>query len=371
MLLALYLPIITSGLHGLLSCCTALQLFMPEVIHVQKSLLLESKSVLELDPPSLETKWLVEGLWPAEGLGFLAGHPKLGKTWVALDFAVSVASGAKCMGHFPVQKGAVLYLPGEGKESRIRQRIEMIARKRGVKRMRTLDLRVLTVPGFRLDSPEDQERLRATIEHHRPSLLILDPLRRLLSGDENSSGVIAPVLNFLTHLQRTLHCAIMVVHHTHKGKQDKGGQALRGSGDMHAWGDANLYLRQSREHEGATLMVPELRDEAADSNFVFKVVEGEYDSASAEVVEVKSKDDLAESPKIGRPKSPIGVDVSRIEHIVRKVGEVKKSELKKASSMNSARFYSALKASIDSGALILSRDENSSRPNSTLVRMRC
>ena len=37
--------------------------------------------------------WLVEGLWAREGVGVVAGHPKLGKTWLALELALAIASG--------------------------------------------------------------------------------------------------------------------------------------------------------------------------------------------------------------------------------------------------------------------------------------
>jgi hypothetical protein len=60
--------------------------------------------------------------------------------------------------------------------------------------------------------------------------------------DENNSGDISSLLGFLRELQRNLHMAIVLVHHMSKRIRSQLGQALRGSGDLHAWGDHNAYL---------------------------------------------------------------------------------------------------------------------------------
>ena len=43
-----------------------------------------------------QTQWLVEGLWSDQAVGILGGEPKCCKSFLALDVAVSVASGAAC-----------------------------------------------------------------------------------------------------------------------------------------------------------------------------------------------------------------------------------------------------------------------------------
>jgi hypothetical protein len=67
--------------------------------------------------------------------------------------------------------------------------------------------------------------------------------------DENVAGEVAPLLGFLRSLQRELHTAVALVHHARKGAaHERGGQALRGSSELHAWGDSNLYLRRQGEN---------------------------------------------------------------------------------------------------------------------------
>ncbi len=114
-------------------------------------------------------------------------------------------------------------------------------------RARTLDLDglavgLITEPALRLDVPGHRLRLSATVETLKPRLLVLDPLVRLHRADENSSSEISELLGFLRALQRTHGVAIAVVHHVRKSGAGQPGQSLRGSGDLHAWGDSNLYL---------------------------------------------------------------------------------------------------------------------------------
>jgi hypothetical protein len=51
-------------------------------------------------------------------------------------------------------------------------------------------------------------------------------------------------------LQRQFDLSVLLVHHTRKNAAGgvAAGQGLRGSGDLHAFGDSNLYLRRTREH---------------------------------------------------------------------------------------------------------------------------
>jgi hypothetical protein len=68
---------------------------------------------------------------------------------------------------------------------------------------------------------------------------------RLHRLDENAAADVAPVLAYLRDLQRQHACAVLLVHHARKGAAHlRAGQALRGSSELHAWGDSNLYLRR-------------------------------------------------------------------------------------------------------------------------------
>jgi hypothetical protein len=206
-----------------------------------------------------QTQWLIEGLWSDQAVGILGGEPKCYKSFLALEIALSVASGTPCLRQFPVRRsGTVLVFPAEDSFAVVRQRLEGIASAAQVS-FQTLPVEVITAPALRLDTPTDRQRLRDTVQNFQPVLLILDPLIRLHRVDENDATQIATLLSYLRELQRQFHLAVLLVHHARKDSHaSRPGQALRGSSELHGWGDSNLYLRRkgaqltlSTEHRAA------------------------------------------------------------------------------------------------------------------------
>lgn len=187
-------------------------------------------------------RWLIQGLWAETAVGCIGGTPKSGKTWLALEMAMAVASGTPCLGQFPVPKrGTVLMYAAEDPAQAMKHRAMELAKARGLD-LDGLAVGLITEPSLRLDVPGHRLRLSATVEQLKPRLLVLDPLVRLHRADENSSSEISELLGYLRALQRAYDVAIAVVHHVRKSGAGQPGQALRGSGDLHAWGDSNLYL---------------------------------------------------------------------------------------------------------------------------------
>jgi hypothetical protein len=149
--------------------------------------------------------------------------------------------------------GPVLLFPAEDSLSVVRERLVGICQAAGA-RLEDLPLYVITAPRLLLDVPQDQKRLRATVDAIRPALLVLDPFIRLHRADENASKEVAPILGYLRELQREFATAVLLVHHARKGSgKGRPGQALRGSSDLHGWGDSNLYLR--RKAQGLSLSI--------------------------------------------------------------------------------------------------------------------
>jgi chromosomal replication initiation ATPase DnaA len=93
--------------------------------------------------------WLIENLWLAETVGFLGSPPKHCKTWLALEMAVSVASGSPCLGTFPVpDPGPVLLYAAEDPTTTVRQRLQSLAAHHHVD-FDQLPLWVITVDSLR------------------------------------------------------------------------------------------------------------------------------------------------------------------------------------------------------------------------------
>ena len=220
--------------------------------------------VADIDDVEARPRWLVASLWARAGVGILGGAPKCCKSWLALEIALAVASGAPCLGVFEVgDVGPVLLYMAEDAAAVVKARLSGMCRHRGLD-LAGLPVHLITAPALRLDRVQDQVRLRDAVAKYAPRLLVLDPFVRLHRIDENDAGQVSALLGYLRELQRAHDVAVLVVHHARKnGHAGQPGQSLRGSGDFFAWADSLLYVRRHRgqlflsvEHRGAPAPEP-------------------------------------------------------------------------------------------------------------------
>jgi hypothetical protein len=229
------------------------------------------------------SRWLVEQLWGDSSVGVIGGAPKCSKTWLGLDLALSVATGTACLGKYAVPRpGPVLVYLAEDALPVVRQRVEGMARNRGID-LDAVDIHVITAPVLRLDRDPHRSRLFETAKRLRPRLLLLDPLVRLHGIDENNATEVAGLLAYFRTLQRRLDLSVVLVHHTRKnaGGGIAAGQGLRGSSDIHAFGDSNLYLRRSRDR---LVLSSEHRAAAASPPVYLELVAGNSQTTHLSVI---------------------------------------------------------------------------------------
>lgn len=237
----------------------------------------------ELPSEELAERWLVEELWCAQAVGVIGGAPKCAKTWLGLDMALSVATGTPCLGKYAVpQPGPVLVYLAEDALRVVRERVEGMARHRGLD-LDQVKIHVITAPVLRLDQDRDRQRLKETTRRLRPRLVVLDPLVRLHGIDENHAGDVAELLAYIRALQRELGPSVVLVHHTRKNAGDgvAAGQGLRGSGDIHAFGDSNLYLQRTKEH---LILTSEHRSAPASAPISLELVTADAETTHLEVI---------------------------------------------------------------------------------------
>jgi AAA domain len=120
--------------------------------------------------------WLIESLWPADAYGAIAAKDKAGKTWVATDLAVSVATGTPWLGHFECEPGPVIMYCGEGGARNIVRRVRAVAEHKGVA-FRSLGGRFhVSEVAPRFKSVKALEQMETEVRLHGPRLVIVDPL---------------------------------------------------------------------------------------------------------------------------------------------------------------------------------------------------
>ena len=302
----------------------------------------------ELDADPQPQRWLIESLWSDQAVGIVGGEPKCCKSFLALDLAVSVASGTPCLRRFPTrQRGPVLLFAAEDPLHVVRRRLEAIALAAQVD-FDTLDIHVITAPTLRLDIEEDRRRLRATVETLKPRLLVLDPFVRLHRADENVVADVAPLLGYLRQIQRSFHTAVLLVHHARKGAGGaRAGQALRGSSEMHAWGDSLLYLRRCR---GDLLRLSAEHRAAASIDDLNVELKSQGDALALQLVEDES--DPCQTDSHTAPSA-----IERVEHVLAEVSApLSMRQLRQACRMRMSSVGQALETLAAQGRVVKSSD---------------
>ena len=246
--------------------------------------------------PSEESarRWLVEELWGASSVGVIGGAPKCARHGWGWTWPSRVATGTACLGKYAVpEPGPVLVYLAEDALPVVRERIEGMARHRGLD-LGPVEIHVITAPVLRLDRDRDRTRLLETTRRLRPRLLLLDPLVRLHGIDENHAGEVAELLAYFRSLQRQFDLSVLLVHHTRKNAAGgvAAGQGLRGSSDIHAFGDSNLYLRRTREH---LVLSSEHRAAPASAPVYLELVATDAETTHLEVI--------ADCGELSRPSS--------------------------------------------------------------------
>ena len=177
--------------------------------------------------PPLE--WLISELLETASLAMLYGAPGSLKTFLALDWALSVATDQAWHGR-QVRRGKVIYLCGEGRRG-ILKRVEAWMKHRGIE---SVDDLLFDFDVFQLRTPEELQRFMTDMagEHIQPALIVIDPFARSFDGDENNVQDVEQWLRAAARLQE-LGATVLFVHHTVKnGKRgmptERGSSALRG-----------------------------------------------------------------------------------------------------------------------------------------------
>jgi hypothetical protein len=184
-------------------------------------------------------EWVVEGLLTRHGFSVLYGEPGAGKSFVALDIALSIVHGIAWQDH-PVQRGAVLYIAGEGVGG-LGKRIKGWEAAHGLSGRGAPFFVIPVAVKFR--EQEDIERLLKTIEKldARFSMVVVDTVARaLLGGDENSATDMGLFIDACDAVKRHTNCALMAIHHSGKDVA----RGLRGSTALLGGVDASIRVKQ-------------------------------------------------------------------------------------------------------------------------------
>ena len=172
--------------------------------------LLTADEILTTDWP--EPTWAVPNLLPV-GLTILAGRPKVGKSWLALQIAQSVASGGVALGE-RIEQGPVLYLALEDTERRLKDRMTRQGWTTGL----TADFMRMGQFQVQIDDlcNGGGERLARQIEWRGYRYVVIDTLSRSIYGDQDDVGAMTLALAPIQAIAHDENCAVIMVDHHRK-----------------------------------------------------------------------------------------------------------------------------------------------------------
>lgn len=198
--------------------------------------------LLEQQPAAAPACLVEPGLLPPQGILFVGGEPKVGKSLLVANLALSLAAGVDRLG-FPIPAPRrVLVCQFELPVAQFVSRLAMMRRAVGA----AADERLLVdtrASGHLLSAAQGLGHFVEAAKAAAAEVIVLDPLYSAHDQDENDTRAMASLCQSLLRLRDASRAALVVVHHVRKsiGRHEIG-SAFRGSSALHAVGDSYVLL---------------------------------------------------------------------------------------------------------------------------------
>lgn len=189
------------------------------------------------DPPG--QPFIVEQFLPANIVGSVIATGGTGKTFFLIQLAMSIASGIKFFDWNVPERGNVLFLAAEEQRDDFHRRVHAIRQNWGLgdwsESMELIQFISVSGVSFKLDVEEttNLQNIEDHVRSTQPKLVIIDPARRFMSGDENDSESAS---KFITALEAIKNAnpvkatTVLFSHHTSKfGAENQDQHSARGS----------------------------------------------------------------------------------------------------------------------------------------------
>jgi len=203
---------------------------------------ISAKTLLNMEIP--EPVWAIPELIPA-GLTILAGRPKLGKSWMALSFALAVACGGHALGKIPVDQGKALYFGLEDNLGRLQNRLTDLleGEKYPDDLFVCLNLKRLDLGGI--------EQLHDWLNDYTGArLIVLDTLAKVRPMGKGKGDLYMEDYSAIGLLQKFAMdrgIAVLAVYHTRKAAADYALDEIAGTTGISGAADSALVLRKTIE----------------------------------------------------------------------------------------------------------------------------
>lgn len=182
--------------------------------------------------------WMIEGAIEGSPIVVLAGPEKRGKSWILADLVRVVVTGGKWLGTFEARvRGSAVVIENEYGSIEYARRLARLARGAGRDPAELLrkDGPIRHYCGHDLLLDEDNEafaNLLADVEEDHPAIIIIDPYRNFLVGEENSVPHNIAAMRQIARLRDAANAPVFIAHHLNRAGTMSGSRALKTRADM-------------------------------------------------------------------------------------------------------------------------------------------
>jgi hypothetical protein len=213
----------------------------------QPKLLVSVPKFVVTIPGSID--WMIEKVIERGSNGFIAANPKVGKSWLAAELAVSLALGVDCIGFKIPRPVRVALISREDNPALTGWRLKhLIAGKWQGQDPGPLALQRIEEnfyinsraqsPQLLIDNDEQMAELSHALKQLRTEFVLFDVFNILHIADENDNSAMRKVLARLSELQAETGASIGAIHHFNKNADDRSlTQRLRGAGAISGWAE--------------------------------------------------------------------------------------------------------------------------------------
>ena len=223
--------------------------------------LLNAKTIIDHDYEPM--RFFVDGLVP-EGITLLAGLPKAGKSWLALDLAVAVSQGKPFLGK-TTERSCVLYLALEDSERRIHDRIKQISGPED-----DLSNLYFSTTSPRLGDGLSEEISNTVLQHAKIRLIVIDVFQRIRMCNKFSRAAAAYSVDYeelgaLRNIVSRFQVSILLNHHLRKSTDEFNPfNEIHGSNGLTGSVDTMLVLKKNQTFSNSGTLYLSGRDVETD-----------------------------------------------------------------------------------------------------------
>lgn len=167
----------------------------------------------DLAPP------LIDGVLRQGHKMLLAGPSKAGKSYALIELCICIAEGSKWLERFHCAQGRVLYINLELDRASCFHRFRDVYEAMGISPDHLHNIRIWNLRGASVPMDKLAPKLIRRAAKQNYIAIVLDPIYKVITGDENSADQMAKFCNQFDLVCRELGCAVIYCHHHSKGAQ--------------------------------------------------------------------------------------------------------------------------------------------------------